>query len=545
MGSSIPANSCRTNNRCNAPSTGSGCTITVPGTCVYYSGTRLSGPDINVGDTFNAVINKLNNYISTGGGTVTSVALSMPAAFSVAGSPITDTGTFTVTGAGTSSQYVAGDGSLITFPDIPDQFNPIQGAGITLTGTYPNITFSSTSSGITALTGDVTASGSGSVVATLSNTGVTSGSYLSANVTVDTKGRITAISDGPLAAINPARMGQIGKSKFIVLASAIVRLQRGAMIGGGTYDIDYTLLDTTSAHDYHFFTSAEADIVGQIQVNFPLVKYVHYGIMVPDDSFASAGIFFGTGVDLDKMHSNIWLNGQETYLVKLSDVTSTPTAISNRSLLTISVDGGGKFTIADPNYNTSGGSTTMVYAVASMLLKLRIAGSFAYIRYENDATTGLPDLQFTIRDGSNNVITVFDSSNTGDFIQITEPITAKAVIDARYWREFQMNKVFLNVGSITNIWCFGIFEVYLMCSPVSSSIILAEWQPFPNATDYQLYRSLNAAFTGEIQVYTGVGFSFSDTGLSADTPYWYRLKGTVSGVPNTIMTSFDTKTSPV
>jgi len=50
------------------------------------------------------------------GGTVTSVALTMPSAFTVGGSPVTTAGTLAVTGAGTTSQYVRGDGTLANFP---------------------------------------------------------------------------------------------------------------------------------------------------------------------------------------------------------------------------------------------------------------------------------------------------------------------------------------------------------------------------------------------------------------------------------------------
>lgn len=50
-----------------------------------------------------------------GGGSVTSVGLSMPSAFTVTNSPITTSGTLAVTGAGTISQYIRGDGSLATF----------------------------------------------------------------------------------------------------------------------------------------------------------------------------------------------------------------------------------------------------------------------------------------------------------------------------------------------------------------------------------------------------------------------------------------------
>jgi hypothetical protein len=73
-----------------------------------------------------------------GGGTVSSVGLSMPSAFNVTGSPITSSGVLTVTAAGSVGQYIAGNGSLVTFPSIPtydgSETKLTQGANVTITG---------------------------------------------------------------------------------------------------------------------------------------------------------------------------------------------------------------------------------------------------------------------------------------------------------------------------------------------------------------------------------------------------------------------------
>jgi hypothetical protein len=81
-------------------------------------------------------------YTDTYLGTVTSVALTMPSAFSVTGSPITSSGTLAITGAGLASQYIDGTGALQAFPSVGSgtvtsvaTAGLISGGAITTTGT--------------------------------------------------------------------------------------------------------------------------------------------------------------------------------------------------------------------------------------------------------------------------------------------------------------------------------------------------------------------------------------------------------------------------
>jgi hypothetical protein len=82
-----------------------------------YTISGLGGVPTTTTLTINGTTQDLSANRTFSVGTVTSVGLSMPSAFTVTNSPVTSSGTLTVTGAGTASQYIRGDGQLGDFPE--------------------------------------------------------------------------------------------------------------------------------------------------------------------------------------------------------------------------------------------------------------------------------------------------------------------------------------------------------------------------------------------------------------------------------------------
>lgn len=111
---------------------------------VYRKNDSTIGYTINGGaeQTFQI----LGRSSSGPGSGLTSVGLSMPSAFSVSGSPLTNNGTINVFGAGTTAQYVRGNGTLATTDTgmIPNFYLKVRSL---LSGTSP-ITYNSTTGGI-------------------------------------------------------------------------------------------------------------------------------------------------------------------------------------------------------------------------------------------------------------------------------------------------------------------------------------------------------------------------------------------------------------
>jgi hypothetical protein len=168
-----------------------------------------------------------------GGSGLTSVGLSMPSAFTVTNSPLTVNGTIAITGAGTSLQYIRGNGTLATFDTgaIPNFYLKVRGL---ITGTSP-ITFNQTTGaiginnantsgtkGAASFTGSFSDNGSGQIdLLSL----VTSGSCTSCNVTFDAKGRATAFANG--SGGSGSITNAAGTGDTLLISNTIKRLNPG------------------------------------------------------------------------------------------------------------------------------------------------------------------------------------------------------------------------------------------------------------------------------------------------------------------------------
>ena len=171
-------------------------------------------------------------------GTVTSVALTMPTAFSVANSPITSSGTLAVTATGDTTQYIAGDGSLATFPSLTG-FVPYTGAtGDVNLGTHrilaQNATIASSGSGDTVTLNHSSGSGIG-----LNITKGGNGEGLYINKTGGSGNAATII--GTINATSFVKSGgtssQFLKADGSVDSSVYVPTSREITINGVTYDL--------------------------------------------------------------------------------------------------------------------------------------------------------------------------------------------------------------------------------------------------------------------------------------------------------------------
>ena len=230
------------------------------------SGTAASGDFlhvIDVSDTSGGAAGtskkvQVSNLPGGGGGsgTVTSVALTVPAALAVSGSPITTSGTLAISGAGTTAEYIDGTGALQTTP---------LGSVTAVTGTAPIVSSGGAAPAISISAATISAAGSMSSADKTKLDGIATGAEVNVNADWNAVSGDAEILNKPtLTSGTVTSVALSVPSAFAVSGSPVTSSGTIALSAGGTTAqfIDGTgALQTTPTDDITVTNQADNRII--------------------------------------------------------------------------------------------------------------------------------------------------------------------------------------------------------------------------------------------------------------------------------------------
>lgn len=303
-----------------------------------------------------------------------------------------------------------------------------------------------------------------------------------------------------------------GNNDFIILSSIIGR-------AGGTFSngavIPWEVLNMSDNHNSSFFTSVTGNsTTKRLNIGFPTVKSVLAFIINPDELIGGYGTSMSASVGLNMADVQTTLNHSGYgFLIGAGTTTWGKTGGTSGQITvgTFSTTDGYTFvTFGSQFSHMENQSISVAYQGAN---NYRIERSFAGV-------SGNTQIKFRMVDNTTN-LPVLTAPTASDYIFITGVGKYRFNINMSEYSTSVLGRNEFLVGN--NFWCIGLFEVWLKIVPISDSELKAKWQPKTGATGYILYRDTNIDLSTKTEVYSGSDLSFTDSGLTSNTMYYYQL----------------------
>jgi hypothetical protein len=324
---------------------------------------------------------------------------------------------------------------------------------------------------------------------------------------------------------NSLGVGTDYNPSFLVDVYGIPAVVNGYVAGD---TIKWGWLDSSAGHGYGFVTSISSDpATHRLLLNYPNVRRVLSTILAPDESFSTFGVVTGcsTGfgqavcpltnaavVGLLLVGSNT-ANWSKAGLFNPNWAVSSYNTANGQTLLNLAPGSGGTYNY-DPN------STSITYEGANnygILRNFSALGSYTIGFQLINEVTGLP---------------VTTAPTGSDVVVVSGAAIGPQFVDAHTY-----NSTNTYFSESFNFWFRGIFEAWMVCDQVDSSTIEVKYQTnYPSATVYKIYRGTSPVFSSQMLVHTGTTGSYLDTGLAANTKYYYTEIATVSSVDTQVTT---------
>lgn len=315
---------------------------------------------------------------------------------------------------------------------------------------------------------------------------------------------------------------------FVVFAKGIAYPTNSFSHG---VDITWGILDHTSGHNSSFYdTVYGSPSTGRLVLGYPAVKAVLNSKLLPDETLSGQLLITGPTVGFSTLEAPVY-QGRSIGIRLTGDGSGNWTKSANH----------GESAAWDvTTFNTGDGSTSFnigspIIAVGYDELNIQYIGPNNYSIKRVYSGLGAYNVKFILQDAFGNPVT--SNPTTSDEIVITNGGMQARFINMRTYQAG--NNDFL--VSSSNWWVDGSFECWLVAAPISTTSTLVRWQTtYPSATSYKIYRS-TTKYGARTLIYTGTAGSFTDSGLSSGTLYYYHMVAVVGGV-DTYVTYFTTNT---